>query len=163
MLPVMLALALASPGDRNTATVDPESTMEISDLHLSTENAGACAFDSPIPVSDAKVAVQFRIKNRRDDDFTINVYLDDEGGQGVIPLGTATFNPTGFAPITWTLSYLSSVEAKGVFTNVGYVEDGLVAPITSRWTFRVELVENATGLVLQSLRAPWSKTYGTCA
>jgi hypothetical protein len=164
---IQLLLALASAG-REFEAPDESSGMSISDLTLSTENAGACSAGAPhVPSPNAQIAVKFRVKNKDLDTYTINVYLDVEGQlASLFPLGSQPIYILGNAPTNtttdWTLNYLTDQDAKGVFVVRGYVEGGLHGIMTTQWTFRVELVETATGIVLQRLTKPWSKTYGTC-
>lgn len=160
---LQLLLALASAGTGYTAP-DPDSPMEISNLLLSTENAGACSTTPPnVPTQSAQVAVKFRVKNKRLDDYTVNVYLDQAGSPpSIFALGSEFIPSMGYSVPDWSLTYLTDQDAKGVFTLLGYVEGGLFGVMTTQWTFRVTLTDTATGQLVQTLTAPWSKTYGTC-
>jgi hypothetical protein len=166
---IQLLMALASAGTGFGAPEEEDDgVMKISDLSISTENAGACSAGAPhIPSPNAQIAVKFRVKNKDLTNYTVNVYLDVAGQLGsIFPLGSAPIYIIGYAPTNtttdWTLNYLTNQDAKGVFVVRGYVEGGAHGIMTTQWTFRVELSDNATGVVLQRLTAPWSKTYGTC-
>lgn len=163
---LQLLLALAAAGYE--PPVEEDGSMRISDLAISTENAGACSAGAPhVPAPNAQIAVKFRVKNKDLALYTVSVYLDIAGQlASLFPLGSQPIPILGYAPVDptmdWSLTYTTDQDAKGVLGLRGYVEGGTHGVMTTQWTFRVELSLTATGEVLQRLTAPWSKTYGTC-
>lgn len=161
-----ILVALAGPGYVNSEVPDPLGPMEISNLTLRTGQAGMCPVD-PLASSanSASVRLQWRAVNRDDDAYRIDVYLDVAGqlfAQNKLGSPDLNFMFTGWAPKTWEQGWEDIVTGFGEFFNSGYVEGGLVSPVTVDWTFRVQLVRLVDGVIVQELRAPWRKTYGLC-
>lgn len=166
-----LLVALAGPGYVNSEVPDPLGPMTLSNLTAATDNAGACpAGSDPIPSPSASIRLTFRAVNRDDDAYRVDVYLLQPGSvfiQGAFKLGSPPvdggFMQSGWAPKEWEQGWTDIVSGFGVFTYTGYVESGPAAPYTVDWTFLVQLIRLEDEAVVQELRAPWKKTYGTCS
>jgi hypothetical protein len=166
MLATYIALTLAGGGDPNTEVVDPGTGMFIDNLTVATHNAGACpAPEAPIqiPTTDAVIELRWRTTNRDDDDYTVQVFLDEEGyPPSIIPLGTSIVPGYDYVN-NWVQGYLAPNIGYGRLTMLGMIEDGPANRIVTEWKFRVVLTRDSDGYVVRTLSVPWRKTYGTCA
>jgi hypothetical protein len=116
--------------------IEPAETPQLQSIGVVSVTAGAC--DGNVVDTPAAISVAWTADNFDDAVHAFKVYEND-----VLKVQQTT------------TSWQKTIN--------GFIEDGPYQRFESDWTYRVDVVYAATGVVLSSITAsPWSVFYGQC-